>query len=125
METSDNETSRFQKKKILVLNKFFRKSIFINNILMFLTYVTSITFLIILLNNSNLDDGMKISLVSMIITFILTMSKSIIDKTIQIIQYIFSLLSEEQRGLNKNIGVEIDKIEFENLDSVENAENKQ
>ena len=67
---------------------------------------------------------MKISLVSMIITFILTMSKSIIDKTIQIIQYIFSLLSEEQRGLNKNIGVEIDKIEFENLDSVENAENK-
>lgn len=124
METSDNETSRFQKKKILVLNKFFRKSIFINNILMFLTYVTSITFLIILLNNSNLDDGMKISLVSMIITFILTMSKSIIDKTIQIIQYIFSLLSEEQRGLNKNIGVEIDKIEFENLDSVENAENK-
>lgn len=124
METSDNETSRFQKKKILVLNKFFRKSIFINNILMFSTYVTSITFLIILLNNSNLDDGMKISLVSMIITFILTMSKSIIDKTIQIIQYIFSLLSEEQRGLNKNIGVEIDKIEFENLDSVENAENK-
>lgn len=124
METLDNETSRFQKKKILVLNKFFRKSIFINNILMFLTYVTSITFLIILLNNSNLDDGMKISLVSMIITFILTMSKSIIDKTIQIIQYIFSLLSEEQRGLNKNIGVEIDKIEFENLDSVENDENK-
>lgn len=53
----------------------------------------------------------------MIATFILTTSKSIIDKIIVIMKFLISLLGEEQRGLNKNIGVEVDKIDFETSDS--------
>lgn len=107
----------FQHNKIITLNKFFMLNIGIQTFLLLLVYVLSILCLLVLINTTNIDDSLKISLISMIATFILTTSKSIIDKIIVIMKFLISLLGEEQRGLNKNIGVEVDKIDFENSDS--------
>lgn len=107
----------FQHNKIITLNKFFMRNMGIQTFLLLLVYTLSIVCLLILINTTNIDDSLKISLISMIATFILTTSKSIIDKIIVIMKFLISLLGEEQRGLNKNIGVEVDKIDFENSDS--------
>ena len=72
--------------------------------------------LILLIQFGKLDNELKITIITMIATFILTTSKTIIDKLIAIIQYIISLLSEEQRGFSKNMGIKIDKIDFEKND---------
>lgn len=72
--------------------------------------------LIVLIKFGQLNDELKITIITMIATFILTTSKTIIDKLISMIQYIISLLSEEQRGFSKHIGIEIDKIDFEKND---------
>jgi len=116
MENDDNknvDSSKFQKEKIKNLNKFFMRNVFISGVLALMTFIMSIVMLIILLNIDGLDEALKISLISMIATFIITTGKTLIDKFIAILQYLTNLLSEEQRGLNKNIGVDIDKVEFD------------
>ncbi len=107
----------FQHNKIITLNRFFMRNMGVQTFLLLLVYTLSIVCLLVLINTTNIDDSLKISLISMIATFILTTSKSIIDKIIVIMKFLISLLGEEQRGLNKNIGVEVDKIDFENSDS--------
>lgn len=107
------DTSKFQKEKIKNLNKFFMRNIFLSGVLALLTFIMSIVMLIVLLNIDGLDEALKISLISMIATFIITTGKTLIEKFIAILQYLTNLLSEEQRGLSKNIGVDIDKVEFD------------
>lgn len=107
----------FQNNKIILLNKFFMRNIIIQTILLFLIYTISIVFLLILIRSSNIDNSLKISLISMIATFILTSSKGMLEKIIIIIKFLISLLGEEQRGLNKSMGVQIDKIDFDTPDS--------
>ena len=123
MENDDNknvDSSKFQKEKIKNLNKFFMRNVFINGVLALMTFIMSIVMLIILLNIDGLDEALKISLISMIATFIITTGKTLIEKFIAILQYLTNLLSEEQRGLNKNIGVDIDKVEFDDSSQNQN-----
>lgn len=107
----------FQNNKIVTLNKFFMRNIIIQTILLLLIYIISIIFLLILIATTHIDNSLKISLISMIATFILTTSKGMLEKIIVIIKFLISLLGEEQRGLNKSMGVQVDKIDFENPDS--------
>jgi hypothetical protein len=107
----------FQHNKIMTLNKFFMRNMGIQTLLLLLIYILSIVCLLILINTTNIDDSLKISLISMIATFILTTSKGILDKIIIIMKFLISLLGEEQRGLNRNMGIEVDKIDFDNSDS--------
>jgi len=107
------EQHHFQKEKIILLNNFFMKSIIKSIIFLFITFVFSIVFLFTIIEISDIDQTLKISLISMLATYTLTMSKTIIDKVLSLITYLIQLLSEEQRGFNKNIGIEIDEVEFE------------
>ena len=70
-----------------------------------------------LIRTADIDNSLKISLISMIATFILTTSKGMLEKIIMIIKFLISLLGEEQRGLNKSMGIQIDKIDFDSPDS--------
>jgi len=109
----------FTEKKIQSLNHFFMKNMIIQSILLFLIFLISTILLILLIRFGKLDNELKVTIITMIATFILTTSKTIIDKLIAIIQYIISLLSEEQRGFSKNMGIEIDKIDFEKNDDTD------
>lgn len=112
-EEIKKEQHHFQKEKIILLNTFFMKSIIKSIVFLFITLVFSIVFLFTVIGISDIDQTLKISLISMLATYILTMSKTIIDKILSLITYLIQLLSEEQRGFNKNIGIEIDDVEFE------------
>lgn len=113
MNDYSKNKNTFTENKIKTLNHFFMKNIMIQSILLCIIFSISIVMLIILIRLGKLEDELKITIITMIATFILTTSKTIIDKLITMIQYIISLLSEEQRGFSKNIGIEIDKIDFE------------
>lgn len=117
MKENPKDKNRFQKKKIISLNKFFMHQISLNGLFILIIYIISFIFLFLLTQGIVIDEQLKISLISMSTTFILTTSKTIIEKLIAIIQFIISQLGAEQRGLNKNIGIEMDKVEF---DSEEN-----
>lgn len=117
MKENPKDKNRFQKKKIISLNKFFMHQISLNGLFILIIYIISFIFLFLLTQGIIIDEQLKISLISMSTTFILTTSKTIIEKLIAIIQFIISQLGAEQRGLNKNIGIEMDKVEF---DSEEN-----
>ena len=117
MKENPKDKNRFQKKKIISLNKFFMHQISLNGFFILIIYIISFIFLFLLTQGIIIDEQLKISLISMSTTFILTTSKTIIEKLIAIIQFIISQLGAEQRGLNKNIGIEMDKVEF---DSEEN-----
>lgn len=113
MNNQPKGNNSFTENKIKRLNNFFMKNMVIQTILLFFVFLTSIIMLILLTKLDKLEGELKITIITMVATFILTTSKTIIDKLISIIQYIISLLSEEQRGFSKNMGVEIDKIDFE------------
>ena len=81
----------FQNNKIVALNKFFMRNIVIQTLLLFFLYTISIIFLFVLIRTADIDNSLKISLIS--------------------------LLGEEQRGLNKSMGIQIDKIDFDSPDS--------
>ena len=107
----------FQNNKIVALNKFFMRNIVIQTLLLFFLYTISIIFLFVLIRTADIDNSLKISLISMIATFILTTSKGMIEKIIINIKFIISLINEEQRSLNKSMGIQIDKIDFDSPDS--------
>lgn len=113
-EDTKKAQNQFQKEKIIQLNKFFMKSVIRGLVLLFFTFTVSTGLLITIIKISDVDQTLKISLISMVATYILTMSKTMIDRIITIITFLFQLLSAEQRGLNKNIGIEIEEIKFEN-----------
>lgn len=107
------DINNFQKEKIKHLNKFFMKNVLLASLISVLIFALSVATLIMIVNINNIDSGLKITLISITATFILTTSKTLIDKAIQIVTYLVVLLSEEQRGINKNLGIEIDKVAFE------------
>lgn len=119
MNDYSKNKNTFTENKIKILNHFFMKNIMIQSILLCIIFSISIVMLIILIRLGKLEDELKITIITMIATFILTTSKTIIDKLITMIQYIISLLSEEQRGFSKNIGIEIDKIDFEKNNDID------
>ncbi|MDR2827898.1 MAG: hypothetical protein LBV51_00565 [Acholeplasmatales bacterium] len=111
---NEYEINKFQKDKIKSLNKFFMRNIIIGSILSLVIFGLSIVALLFITKLS-LDVELRITLLSITATFILTTAKTLIDKVVQIVQYLVVLLSEEQRGINKNIGIDIDKVDFENV----------
>lgn len=105
--------NKFQKNKIMSLNKFFmRKATFGTTLTIFL-YILTFVFLFLLINHSTIDESLKITLISMVATFILTTSKTMLEKIFATIDYILTLLGNEQRGLHKNIGIEVEKVELD------------
>ncbi|MDR1697969.1 MAG: hypothetical protein LBR37_03610 [Erysipelotrichaceae bacterium] len=99
------------------------RNVVIGSIIAVIIFILSTTGLILIVKMNNIDSGLKITLISITATFILTTSKTLIDKTIQIVSYLVVLLSEEQRGINKNLGIEIDKVEFEETTSNDTTQN--
>lgn len=117
-----NEKHSFESKKILSLNKFFMKHVLWGLIGSFLLFVVSVVLLIFIIVATNMDESVKITIISMVATFILTTSKTLIDRLIEVVIYIMRLLGEEQRGLNKKMGIEIEDVEFETLTDDEKRE---
>ena len=103
----------FENKKILNLNKFFMRNVLIGLLFSVLLFVGSVGLLIFTMVVSQIDEQVKVTIISMVATFILTTSKSLIDRIVEIVTYVVRLLGEEQRGLNKKIGIEIEDVEFE------------
>ena len=115
IEYLKNDKQSFESKKILSLNKFFMKHAVWGLICSFLLYIVSVLLLIFIIIATNMDESVKITIISMVATFILTTSKTLIDRLIEVVVYVMKLLGEEQRGLNKKIGIEIEDVEFESL----------
>ncbi|MBN3490248.1 hypothetical protein JV173_01850 [Acholeplasma equirhinis] len=114
-EELKNEKHAFESKKIISLNRFFMKHVLLGLMFSFLIFIVSIVLLIVIILVTNMDASVKITIISMVATFILTTSKTMIDRLIEVVVYIMRLLGEEQRGLNKKIGVDIEDVEFESL----------
>ena len=108
-------TSSFESKKITRLNKFFMRNVFVGLGISILMFVLTVGLLLFTLFASDIDGNVKVTIVSMIATFVLTTSKTMIDRVIELVTYTVRLLGEEQRGLNKKLGVEIDEVEFGDL----------
>lgn len=119
---SKQEQYDFQKDKIKNLNKFFMKSVLYGTLLTFIMFILAVIILLITINTQEIDQTLKISIVSMIATFVLTTAKALIDKLIMVVTYIVRLLTEEQRGFSKNIGIDIDEVEF--LEEKSDSENE-
>lgn len=116
------QLSSFEKNKIINLNKFFMKNVFWSLIGSVLVFLMSVILLIVIITITNIDQSVKITIISMVATFILTTSKTLIDRLIEVVVYVMRLLGEEQRGLNKKIGVELNEVDFETLSKDEKEE---
>lgn len=114
--------NEFEKDKIKTLNTFFMKSISRGLIFAFLLFVITVGLLLFTIIATDMDSSVKITIISMVATFVLTSSKTLMDRTVEIIIYTVRLLGEEQRGFNKKIGIEIDPVEFEELSDDNNKE---
>jgi hypothetical protein len=112
----NRECNNFEKDKIKMLNKFFMKNILVGSITAVAMFIITVIMLIVIVKVTSIDDALKISIISMVATFIITTSKTIIEKSIGIVSFLVRLLSEEQRGLNNNIGIEIDKVDLDEVD---------
>lgn len=110
-----NSFEKFKKNKIEKLNSFFMRKIIISTVITILMFLISVALLILIINIKDIDSGLKITLISVTASFILTTAKTLIDKSIQIISYLVILLSEEQRGINENLGINVDKVDFESV----------
>lgn len=108
--------NHFEKDKIKSLNRFFMRSIFFGLLFAFLLFVLTVTLLLFTIMATDMDSSVKITIISMVATFVLTTSKTLMDRTIEIITYTMRILGEEQRGFNKKIGVEMNEVEFQELD---------
>lgn len=113
---NNKESDSFEKEKIKMLNKFFMKNILVGSILTIFMFITTVIMLVVIVRITSIDDALKISIISMVATFIITTSKTIIEKSIGIVSFLVRLLSEEQRGLNNNLGIEIDKVNLDEVD---------
>lgn len=108
-----NET--FESRKIVSLNKFFMRNVLWGLIFSIVLFIASVLLLVFIIKSTAIDDSVKITIISMVATFVLTTSKSLIDRTVEIVVYIVRLLGEEQRGLNKKIGIEIEDVDYLSL----------
>lgn len=116
MKNTSEINEAFQKEKIIQLNSFFMKKIVFSVLISVILFLISIASLILIIYFFDIDDTIRISMISMVITFVLTTTKSIIDRIISLARYLTTLLVEEQRGLNKNMGIHIDPVEYEDSD---------
>ena len=98
------------------------KSVLYGTLLTFIMFILAVIILLITINTQEIDQTLKISIVSMVATFVLTTAKALIDKLIMVVTYIVRLLTEEQRGFSKNIGIDIDEVEF--LEEKSDSENE-
>ncbi len=114
-----NQLNDFEKDKIKSLNNFFMKSITRGILFAFLLFIITVALLLFTIIATDMDSSVRITIISMVATFILTSSKSLMDRTIEITTYTVRLLGEEQRGFNKKIGIEVDPVEFEELSEEE------
>lgn len=115
IDDSNEDKLSFESKKILTLNRFFMKHIIWGLIFSILLFVMSVLLLIFIIIATNMDESVKITIISMVATFILTTGKSLIERIIEVVIYVMRLLGEEQRGLNKKVGIEVANVEFEKL----------
>jgi len=115
----------FESQKIISLNKFFMKSVSLGLVFTFLLFILTVGLLIFTVIATNMDESVKITIISMVATFVLTTSKTIIDRTIEIVTYTVRILGEEQRGFNKKIGVEMGEVDFGNLSEKEEEKESQ
>ncbi|MBN3490239.1 hypothetical protein JV173_01805 [Acholeplasma equirhinis] len=122
IDEAKHEKHTFESKKIMSLNKFFMKNVMWGLFSSVLLFVVSVCLLIFIIMITNMDESVKITIITMVATFILTTSKALIDRLIEVVVYIMRLLGEEQRGLNKKIGIEIDEVEFETLSEEDKEE---
>ncbi len=117
-ETELNKPSQlndFEKDKIKNLNQFFMKSITHGLLFAFILFIITVGLLLFTIIATDMDSSVRITIISMVATFILTSSKTLMDRIVEITTYTMRLLGEEQRGFNKKIGIEVDPVEFEEL----------
>lgn len=107
--------SEFERNKIKNLNSFFMKSVKNGLVFAFVLFVITVGLLLFIIIATDIDRSVKITIISMVATFVLTSSKTLMDRSVEIVTYTFRLLGEEQRGFNKKIGVEIAPVDFEEL----------
>ncbi|MCV2232551.1 hypothetical protein [Paracholeplasma manati] len=119
-----NQLNEFEKDKIKSLNQFFMKSITHGLLFAFLLFIITVVLLLFTIIATDMDSSVKITIISMVATFVLTSSKTLMDRTVEIITYTVRLLGEEQRGFNKKIGIEIEPVEFEELSDDNDKEEK-
>lgn len=106
---------KFQKDKVVKLNSFFMKNVLFSALFILLYFVLAYILMMILLGQNDMSQEFKISVISMVATFVITTSKSVIDKVLEIVTSIFSILSAEQEGLNKSLGVDLDLTPNDNV----------
>lgn len=116
------EKYTFENRKILNLNKFFMKHVVLGLVFSFLLFIISVLLLIFIIIATKMDESVKITIISMVATFILTTGKTLIDRLVEVVIYVVRLLGEEQRGLNKKMGIDIANVEFESLAKDEKEE---
>ncbi len=104
----------FQQNKIKTLNKFFMRSIIMELLFSFLFFCISILVLYIISIKIEISIEFKITIISISITYLTSTSKDLINKILMLAEYKTELLIEEQRALNKNIGIDVDKINLDN-----------
>jgi len=122
MET-ENETRKekpetngsFEDKKMKSLNKFFMRNVILGLLFSLLLFVLTVGLLVFVIMIGEIDMAVKVTIISMIATFVLTTSKTLIDRTIELVTYVIRLLGEEQRGLSKKLGIEVEEVEFGSL----------
>ena len=102
----------FEGKKIISLNKFFMKNVVVGLLFSLLLFILTVCLLVFILIISDIDMTVKITIISMVATFVLTSSKTMLDRVIDVVTYAVKLLGEEQRALNKKIGIEVEDVEF-------------
>lgn len=119
-----NQLNEFEKDKIKSLNQFFMKSITHGLLFAFLLFIITVVLLLFTIIATDMDSSVRITIISMVATFVLTSSKTLMDRTVEIATYTMRLLGEEQRGFNKKIGIDIDPVEFEEFSDDNNKEEK-
>ena len=120
MQTNKMNNTNFSETKIKNLNRFFMRNIYVLTLLVIVLFLSTIAVLYFFLSAIEIEHEVRISLISIIITFIITSSRSLISKYISITVFLMNLLSEEQRGLSKSIGIEVNRIKYEDLEIFEN-----
>ncbi len=110
-----NQLNDFEKDKIKSLNQFFMKSITHGLLFAFILFIITVGLLLFTIIATDMDSSVRITIISMVATFILTSSKTLMDRIVEITTYTMRLLGEEQRGFNKKIGIDVEPVEFEEL----------
>lgn len=112
-EMKNFSTSKFEIEKIKSLNQFFMRSITQGLIFAFLLFILTAITLLSTMIITDMDSSVKITIISMVATFVLTNSKALIDHTIEVVRFNIRILGEEQRGFNRKMGIEMDVVELE------------